>query len=145
MAAKGSHTQNHMHYWVTELSRPAGRDEILAALRAAPRIALVRRSDGIIALNSTIELMRDLGRSRGDMYEVAVWEDILTVKGNELFYTYTVDNQAVVIPENIDAIRALAGTVTEAAESIRITDETLGVRQDFLPAPENTETRAADH
>ncbi|KMO71301.1 type II glyceraldehyde-3-phosphate dehydrogenase [Mycolicibacterium chlorophenolicum] len=131
MAAKGSHTQNHLHFWTVELARRAGRDEILEALRAMPRIALVRAADGIVAPNSTIELMRDIGRPRGDMYEVALWEDILTVEGTELFYTYTVDNQAIVIPENIDAIRALSGTVTEAADSIRRTDETLGVRQDF--------------
>lgn len=138
MAAKGSHTQNHMHYWTVELTRPASREEILDALRAESRIALVRRADGIVALNSTLELMRDLGRPRGDMYEVAIWEDILTVQGNELFYTYTVDNQAVVIPENIDAIRALSGTITDAAESIRRTDEALGIRQDFTQVAENT-------
>jgi len=132
IAAKGSHTQNHSHFWVVELTRSADREEILNAMCAMPRIALIRRADGIVALNNTIELMKDLGRPRGDMYEVALWEDILTVAGNELFYTYTVDNQAVVIPENIDAIRALAGTVTEANESIALTDQTLGVRSDFL-------------
>lgn len=132
IAAKGSHTQNHSHYWVVELTRPSDRDEVLEAMRAMPRVALIRRSDGIVALNSTIELMKDLGRPRGDMYEVALWEDILKVEGNELYYTYTVDNQAVVIPENIDAIRALAGSVTAGSDSIRLTDDTLGVRQDFL-------------
>ena len=133
IAAKGSHTQNHAHFWTVELTRTTDPEEVLDAFRAMPRIAMVRRSDGIVALNSTIELMRDLGRPRGDMYEVAIWEDILKVEGNELFYTYTytVDNQAVVIPENIDAIRALAGNST-AAESIGLTDEVLGVRHDFL-------------
>lgn len=119
MAAKGSHTQNHLHYWIVELTRPARREEVLDALRAAPRIALVRAADGIVATNSTIELMRDLGRPRGDMFEVAVWKDILTVNGAELFFTYTVDNQAVVIPETMDAIRALCATVSDPAESMR--------------------------
>ncbi len=132
IAAKGSHTQNHSHYWIVELTRTSDREEVLDTMRAAPRVALVRRSDGIVALNSTIELMKDLGRPRGDMYEVALWEDILKVEGNELYYTYTVDNQAVVIPENVDAIRALAGTVPSGADSIRLTDETLGIRGDFL-------------
>jgi glyceraldehyde-3-phosphate dehydrogenase (NAD(P)) len=76
--------------------------------------------------------MKDLGRPRGDMYEVAIWADVLKAEGNELFYTYQVDNQAVVIPENIDAIRALAGTVQDAKQSIRLTDQALGVRHDFL-------------
>ncbi|MBX0300491.1 type II glyceraldehyde-3-phosphate dehydrogenase [Cryobacterium sp. 1639] len=131
IAAKGSHTQNHAHFWTVELTRAAERDEVLDAFRAMPRIALVRRSDGIVALNSTIELMRDLGRPRGDMYEVALWEDILKVEGKELFFTYSVDNQAVVIPENVDAIRALTTTST-AGGSIQLTDKILKVRHDFL-------------
>ncbi len=31
--------------------------------------------------------MKDLGRPRGDMWEVALWEDVLTVNGNEVYYT----------------------------------------------------------
>jgi glyceraldehyde-3-phosphate dehydrogenase (NAD(P)) len=76
--------------------------------------------------------MKDLGRPRGDMWEVAMWEDVLTVNGNEVYYTYQVDNQAIVIPENIDAIRALTGIIKDGRESIRITDEALGMRREFL-------------
>jgi glyceraldehyde-3-phosphate dehydrogenase (NAD(P)) len=132
IAAKASHTQTHNHYWVVELSRPASREEVLEAFRAAPRIAFIRMSDGIVALNSTIELMKDLGRPRGDMWEVAVWEDVLTVNGNEVYYTYQVYNEAIVVPESVDAIRALTGTVKDGRESICITDEVLGIQQDFL-------------
>jgi len=32
----------------------------------------------------------------------------------------------------VDAIRALAGTVKDGRESMRITDETMGMRKDFL-------------
>ncbi|XKH55551.1 type II glyceraldehyde-3-phosphate dehydrogenase [Citricoccus nitrophenolicus] len=135
MAAKGAHTQNHLHYWTIELTRPAETTEVLEAFRAMPRIAFVRRSDGIVAVNSTAELMQDLGRLRGDMYEVALWEDILTVQGSELFCTYTVDNQAIVVPENIDAIRALSQNVDSAEESIRRTDTALGIRVDFVHSP----------
>ena len=105
---------------------------MLEAFRAAPRIAFIRVKDGIVALNSTIELMKDLGRPRGDMWEVALWEDILTVNGNELYYTYQIYNEAIVVPENIDAIRALAGTVERGDASIRITDEALDMRREFL-------------
>jgi len=134
IAAKAAHTQTHNHYWVVELTRDSSREEVLNAFRAAPRIAFIRMSDGIMALNSTIELMKDLGRPRGDMWEVALWEDVLTVNGNEVYYTYQVDNQAIVIPENVDAIRALTGTVEDGQESIRITDEALGMRGDFIKA-----------
>ena len=132
IAAKAAHTQNHNHFWVVELSRRAERDEVLAAFRAAPRIAFIRMTDGIVGLNVTLELMKDLGRPRGDMWEVAVWEDVLTVVGTELYYTYQVDNQAIVIPETIDAIRALVGSVTRPDESIQMTDDALGLRRDFV-------------
>jgi glyceraldehyde-3-phosphate dehydrogenase (NAD(P)) len=132
IAAKAAHTQTHNHYWVVEMTREASRDEVLEAFRAAPRIAFIRMADGIVALNSTIELMKDLGRPRGDMWEVALWEDVLTVNGNELYYTYQVYNEAIVVPESVDAIRALVGTVRDGQESIRITDEAMGMRNDFL-------------
>jgi glyceraldehyde-3-phosphate dehydrogenase (NAD(P)) len=132
IAAKAAHTQTHNHYWIVELTRNASREEVLEAFRAAPRIAFIRMKDGIVALNSTIELMKDLGRPRGDMWEVALWEDVLTVNGNEAYYTYQVYNEAIVVPETVDAIRALAGRITDGRESIRITDEAMGMRRDFL-------------
>lgn len=131
MAAKGSHTQGHAHFWTVEMTRPASNDEVLEAFRAMPRLAFVRRSNGLAGLNSLVDLMQSLGRSRGDMYEVALWEDILTVEGNELYFTYAVDNQAIVVPEIIDAIRALTSE-TPRVESMRLTDESLGIRQDSL-------------
>jgi len=41
----------------------------------------VRADDGVVALNSVIELMRDLRRPRADLWEVAVWEDALASDG----------------------------------------------------------------
>lgn len=132
IAAKGAHTQTHNHYWTLQLTRPASREEVLAALRAAPRIAFIKMADGLVALNSTIELMKDLGRPRGDMWEVAVWEELVTVQGDEAYLTYQVYNEAIVIPETIDAIRALTGSTPDAATSMTMTDLALGMRQDFL-------------
>lgn len=132
IAAKASHTQTHTHYWTLELTRAATREEVLDALRAAPRIAFIRMADGLVAANSTLELMRDLGRPRGDMWEVAVWEELVTVQGDEAYLVYQVYNEAIVVPETIDAIRALTGAVRDAATSIRLTDQALGMRQDFL-------------
>lgn len=132
IAAKGAHTQTHNHYWSLQLTRPASREEVLAELRAAPRIAFIRMADGLVALNSTIELMKDLGRPRGDMWEVAVWEELVTVEADEAYLTYQVYNEAIVIPETIDAIRALTGSAPDAMTSMTMTDSTLGMRKDFL-------------
>ena len=52
---------------------------------------------------------------------------MLKVQGDELFYAYMVDNQAIVIPETIDAIRALVGRVRDADTSMAATNASLGV------------------
>ncbi len=127
MAVKVPETLAHLHYWVVELTRAVSKEEVLAAFRTSTRIALVRLADGLPALNSIKELMADIGRPRSDLYEVALWEDMLKVQGNELFYAYAVDNQAIVIPETIDAIRALTRAETEGSASIAKTDATLGI------------------
>lgn len=49
IAAKGAHTQSHSHFWIAELTRPASREEVLAAFHAAPRIAFIRKSDGVVS------------------------------------------------------------------------------------------------
>jgi len=135
IAVVAAHTSSHLHAWNVELTRPASKDEVLAAFRAAPRIAFLREADGVVALNSTVEMMTDLGRPRGDMWEVGLWEDSLTVQGNEAFYNYQVYNQAIVVPETIDAIRALAGIENDGAASIAKTNQTLGLVREFV-APE---------
>ena len=132
MASKAPENVGHMHHWIVRLTREATRDEVLEAFRAVPRIAFIRTDDGVSALNVTAEIMKEIGRPRGDMWEVALWEDILTVEGEELFYAYQVDNQAIVVPETIDAIRALTDVEQNGASSIRRTDEALGVRKSFL-------------
>ena len=133
IAMVAAHTTSHLHAWNVELVRSASKDEVLTAFRTAPRIAFLRASEGVVALNSTLEMMADLGRPRGDMWEVGLWEDSLTVKGDELFYNYQVYNQAIVVPETVDAIRALTGIEKDGMKSIAKTDQALGVVREFLP------------
>jgi glyceraldehyde-3-phosphate dehydrogenase (NAD(P)) len=105
---------------------------VVDAFRASSRIALIRTSDGLVALNSVKELMADRGRPHDNLHEVALWADMLRVQGDELFYAYMVDNQAIVIPETIDAIRALTGIVENANESIAKTNTALGIETAFV-------------
>ena len=127
MAVKVPETIAHLHYWTVELTRAAGKDEVLEAFRTSTRIAPIRMSDELTALNTVRELMADLGRPHDNLYEVAFWEDMLEVQGSELFYAYMVDNQAIVIPETIDAIRALTEAEMDARASIRTTNAALGI------------------
>jgi glyceraldehyde-3-phosphate dehydrogenase (NAD(P)) len=127
MAVKVPETLGHLHYWSVQMARIASKDEVLDAFRTSSRIALIRISDGLVALNSVKELMADRGRPHANLYEVALWADMLRVQGDELFYAYMVDNQAIVIPETIDAIRALTGLVKDPNESIARTNAALGI------------------
>lgn len=127
MAVKVPETLAHMHYWAVQLTRPAAKDEVLEAFRTSSRIAFIRRSDNLVAINVVKELMADLGRPHDNLYEVAIWADMLNVREDELFYAYMVDNQAIVIPETIDAIRALSGKENDAGASIRKTNQSLGI------------------
>ena len=43
-------------------------------------------SDGLGAINAVKEMMAGLGRPNDSLYEVALWEDMLRVEGDELFY-----------------------------------------------------------
>jgi glyceraldehyde-3-phosphate dehydrogenase (NAD(P)) len=136
MAVKVPETIGHLHYWSVQMTRGATKDEVFDAFRTSSRIVLMKDEYGLAALNSVKELMSDRGRSRGDLYEVALWADMLKVQGDELFYAYMVDNQAIVIPETIDAIRALIGRETSGPRSIEATDAALGIGGGlFAPPP----------
>lgn len=134
MAVKVPETIAHLHYWTVRLTRTATKREVLDAFRTSSRIALVRMADGLGALNAVKEMMADLGRPNDSLYEVALWEDMLKVEGDELYYAYMVDNQAIVIPETIDAIRALTASEPNASDSIARTDAALGMA-DFAGSP----------
>jgi glyceraldehyde-3-phosphate dehydrogenase (NAD(P)) len=126
-AVKVPETLSHMHYWNVKLKKQATKEDVLNAFKTSSRIKLIRYDQGLVSNNTIKEMFLDMGRPWGDMYEVALWEDMLKVVGDELFYAYVVDNQAIVIPETIDAIRALTGIETDAAKSITKTNTSLGI------------------
>jgi len=126
-AVKVPETLSHMHYWNVKLKKKTSKEEVLNAFKTSSRIKLIRYDQGLVSNNTIKEMFLDMGRPWGDMYEVALWEDMLKVVGDELFYAYIVDNQAIVIPETIDAIRALTGIETDGTKSIAKTNESLGI------------------
>lgn len=135
LAGAGPYNLSHLHYAMVETSRPVDLEELRAALHGAPRIAFVRADEGLVALNSVMELMRDLGRPRGDMWEVAVWEDALAADDREVYLTFQVHNEAIVVPETVDCIRALSGIEPDGAASMARTDAALGIATRFLGGP----------
>jgi glyceraldehyde-3-phosphate dehydrogenase (NAD(P)) len=132
IAAAGPFNLSHMHFAIVEAPRPAERAAVIEALEDAERIVLVRAEEGIEAPNSVIEIARDIGRTRNDVWEVPVWENSVVATGREILLTYQVDNEAIVVPENIDAIRAVTASETDPAASIALTNTSLGLRRQLL-------------
>ncbi len=116
----------HMHMAYLELEGAYSRDAVLEAFAKTPRIFLAEVETGFQSLAQIIEYARDLGRPRGDFPEVAIFRDSVTVRGNELYLMYGVHQESVVVPENVDAIRAVKG-LADKWESIRKTDKSLGL------------------
>ncbi len=133
LAAAGPYNLSHIHFAMIETKQSLSLDEVRQALSEEPRIAFVRSADGLVALNSVIELMRDLERPRHDMWEVAVWEDSLASDGTDVYVTFQVNNESIAIPENIDCIRALTEIERDPTKSISKTNASLGVTKYFLP------------
>jgi glyceraldehyde-3-phosphate dehydrogenase (NAD(P)) len=133
LAGAGPYNLSHIHFAIVETPRPVSKDELRQALMEEPRVTFVQAYDGLVALNTVIELMRDLERPRHDMWEVAVWEDSLDSDGTDLYVTYQVDNESIAIPDNVDCIRALTELERDPMRSIKKTDASLGIRKNFLP------------
>lgn len=121
-------TLMHMHYLVITLRDYASRAKIISALEEVSRILLVDSSK--LSIKSTaelVELARDLGRPRNDFYELLVWENSITVNGKELMLVQSVHQEAIVVPENIDAIRAMLRLEEDPVEAMHKTDKSLGI------------------
>ena len=145
MAAKGPFDLGHVHFTMVETSRPTSVGEVRLLLERAPRVAFLRAADGLGSQNAIVELMRDLGRPRADLWEVALWEDAIAVRpdGGEVYLAYHVPNEAIVIPETIDAIRAMTGLESDPSHSMAKTDASLGIRRRFLRAPDASRALSA--
>jgi glyceraldehyde-3-phosphate dehydrogenase (NAD(P)) len=129
MAIKASTTIMHLHTVTAELAKEAKTDDILEILRSSPRVMLVKSTSGVKGTPEIMELARELGRDRSDMYEVVVWEDGVKTVGNMLYYYQAVHQESDVVPENIDCIRSMCKLEENASASISKTNKALGIKK----------------
>lgn len=126
-------TLMHVHHVYAEVGREVSREEVLEALSSTPRILLVSAEDtGIDSTAQLIEWARDKGRERYDIPELVIWSDSITVKGREVSLFQAVHQEAIVVPENIDAIRAVFKLCEDKWKTIEKTDSRLGVERGWL-------------
>lgn len=121
-------TLMHVHVVTIKLQEYVTKDTIISILKRTPRTLLINsKRMKISSTAELVELARDLGRKRYDMPELIIWEDSILVNGDEVFLVQAVHQESIVIPENIDAIRALTGLTIDKWESIKLTDTSLGI------------------
>ncbi|MDA4120307.1 MAG: type II glyceraldehyde-3-phosphate dehydrogenase, partial [Thaumarchaeota archaeon] len=126
MAYKVPTTHMHLHSIILSLKKPATKEEVVKALERAPRMTLVDAKSGFKSTANIMDWAREMGRDRNDVYEAVVWRDSVTVVDGEAHMFLAVHQESIVAPENIDAIRALAGG-SSREESMKMTDESLGI------------------
>ncbi len=115
-----------MHVHSLNVETTASREEVIETLEGESRVRFVEPEDGVSSTAEIKEMMLDEGRPRGDAWENMVWRESVSVEDGELYLFQAIHQESDVVPENIDAVRALAGTA-DRDESVRTTNETLGI------------------
>jgi len=128
IAVKVPTTIMHLHTLAVDLKKSADATQILDVWKRFPRITLVSGGDGVKSTAQIMEMARDLSRSRSDLYEIAVWRDgVHVVDGKRLYYFQAVHQESDVVPENVDAIRAMLDLEKDGRKSMERTDRSLGI------------------
>ncbi len=120
-------TQMHMHAIQMDLKSDATRDKVLSLMKNHSRIGLIKGSTAITSTAELKEYVMDLERPRSDLWENGVFEESVAVVGKTLYMFQAIHQEADVVIENIDAIRAMAGEVKDGQTSIRMTNEAMGL------------------
>lgn len=126
LAVKVPTTYGHVHMVNAELESNLGEEEVLEAFEDQPRVNLVEAEKGFDSTAKLHEKMRDLGRKRSDMQEAGVWRETVTVEDGRLYWIHMVHQESIVVPDNIDAIRAMTETASKE-QSIEKTNEAMGI------------------
>ncbi|HJN56317.1 MAG TPA: type II glyceraldehyde-3-phosphate dehydrogenase [Candidatus Poseidoniales archaeon] len=121
----------HVHSIVVDLSPGHGltTEGVLDIWRETPRVIVMNGKDN--RLTSTAEVMemaRDIGRRWGDLHEIFVWEDGVSLQEDRLYYFQAIHQESDVVPENVDAIRAVLGLETDWLQSVQRTDGNIAAR-----------------
>ncbi|NGM68586.1 type II glyceraldehyde-3-phosphate dehydrogenase [Natronolimnobius sp. AArcel1] len=120
-------TMMHLHTVnVTLENAPEDIAAVREHFQDEDRLLTIPEYAGIDGAGTLKDFALDAGRPRGDIWENCIWEESLTLEGNDLYCMQAIHQESDVVPENVDAIRALSGHLT-GPESRALTNETLGI------------------
>lgn len=125
MAMKIPTTLMHLHTINMELEKECTAEDVKEVLGAQSRVRFV--GQGITSTAEIIEVARDLKRPRNDMWENCVWDESITIDDGELYFFQAIHQESDVVPENVDAIRAMMELESDGAKSIAKTNKAIGL------------------
>lgn len=102
--------------------------EAINLFKKHPRIKVVKIAKGFNSNAAMFRYARDRGNKRADMYEIALFSETVVNSGDNLFFTISIPQEAVVTPETIDAVRAALSLQTDGAEAVALTNKYLGLK-----------------
>lgn len=126
MAVKVPSTLMHVHFVNVTFDKEVSRDDIIENWRRYRRLMFVSGKDEVKSTSQLMEIARETGRMRSDLYEIVLWKEAISLKGSELFYYQGIHQESDVVPENIDAIRSMM-QLKEKEDSINETDKSLRI------------------
>ncbi len=136
-------TLMHMHSINVTLSNPpTDASEIRSLLDDERRLFLIPGGLGLDGAGALKEYAQDAGRPRADIWENCVWNESITLEGADLYCFQAIHQESDVVPENVDAVRAILGE-TDQETSMARTDEAIGLEGAFRAGPAD-EAIAAD-
>jgi len=120
----------HATTMIFDVKKKTTKEEVIEMFNKEPRIRIFRIKDGFISTSHIFDYNRDRGAARGDMYEVPVWEETVYIDhdGTRIYSINMIPQEAIVIPENIDAIRCLLGLEKTGDEAMAHTNRCLGIK-----------------
>jgi glyceraldehyde-3-phosphate dehydrogenase (NAD(P)) len=120
-------THGHVITMHVTLKQEIATEHALDVFRQGRRIRTFRIEDGFLSNTHIFDYLRDLGVPRADMFEVGIWEETVLAQGRDLYWIHNIPQEAIVIPENIDAVRARMGMQVDKWDAIDTTDRYLGI------------------
>jgi len=119
-------TLMHVHSIIADLKKNVETKDVLELFKNTTRVRVVRNSERVRSTAEIMEFAKDIGRLRGDMPEICIWEEGIGVSRKKLFYLQAVHQESDVVPENVDAIRAVMG-FKDGNKSIKMTNNSMGI------------------
>ena len=126
MGLKVPTTLMHTHAVNVTLESEPDTADVRELLESERRLFVLPEGLGVDGAGKLKELAMDAGRPRGDCWENCVWGESVTMEGSELYLFQAIHQEADVVPENVDALRAVAD-LADREESMETTEEALGI------------------